>query len=273
MTTIKQADFIQSIADALQHISYYHPVDYIHGAGGGLRARAEPGRQGRHRADPHQLAHVRRRAPPHLPGYRHRGGVPQGRHERAVGRHHVGAGDGGRRRATARTCCPRTCCARRSCPIRRSRGRTRATTRRPWCTTEIVPGDTVEVKLAAKGGGSENKSKFAMLNPSDSIVDWVMKTVPTMGAGWCPPGMLGIGIGGTAEKAMLMAKESLMEHIDMAQLKAARPAEQDRGAAHRAASTRSMRWASARRDWAGCRPCSTSRSSIIPRTPRPSRSR
>jgi fumarate hydratase class I len=84
---------------------------------------------------------------------------------------------------------------------------------------EMVPGDTVEVKLAAKGGGSENKSKFAMLNPNDSIVDWVLKTVPTMGAGWCPPGMLGIGIGGTADKAMVMAKESLMEHIDMAQLK------------------------------------------------------
>ena len=88
---------------------------------------------------------------------------------------------------------------------------------------EIVQGDTVEVKLAAKGGGSENKSKFAMLNPSDSIVDWVMKAVPTMSAGWCPPGMLGIGIGGTAEKAMLLAKESLMEHIDMAQLKARGP--------------------------------------------------
>ena len=71
----------------------------------------------------------------------------------------------------------------------------------------VVPGDTVEVIVAAKGGGSENKSKFAMLNPSDSIVDWVLKTVPTMGAGWCPPGMLGIGIGGTAEKAMLLAKE------------------------------------------------------------------
>jgi fumarate hydratase class I len=84
---------------------------------------------------------------------------------------------------------------------------------------ELVPGDHVEVKLGAKGGGSENKSKFAMLNPSDSIVDWVLKTVPLMGAGWCPPGMLGIGIGGSAEKAMLMAKESLMEHIDMAQLK------------------------------------------------------
>ena len=80
---------------------------------------------------------------------------------------------------------------------------------------DLVPGDTVDVKIAAKGGGSENKSKFAMLNPSDSIVDWVLKTVPTMGAGWCPPGMLGIGIGGSAEKAMLLAKESLMEPIDM----------------------------------------------------------
>jgi fumarate hydratase class I len=83
---------------------------------------------------------------------------------------------------------------------------------------ELVPGNTVEVMVAAKGGGSENKSKFVMLNPSDSIVDWVMKTVPTMGAGWCPPGMLGIGIGGTAEKAMLMAKEALMEDIDMYEL-------------------------------------------------------
>src|SRR5690606_38546730 len=84
----------------------------------------------------------------------------------------------------------------------------------------IVPGDTVEVIVAAKGGGSEAKSKFAMLNPSDSIVDWVLKTVPTMGAGWCPPGMLGIGIGGTAEKAMLMAKEALMESIDIQELTA-----------------------------------------------------
>ncbi len=88
---------------------------------------------------------------------------------------------------------------------------------------EIVPGGTVEVKVAAKGGGSENKSKFVMLNPSDSIVDWVLKTVPTMGAGWCPPGMLGIGIGGTAEKALLMAKEALMEPIDMHELIARGP--------------------------------------------------
>src|SRR5258706_14796188 len=88
---------------------------------------------------------------------------------------------------------------------------------------EVVPGNTVDVKIAAKGGGSENKSKFVMLNPSDSIVDWVMKTVPTMGAGWCPPGMLGIGIGGTAEKAMQMAKEVLMEPIDMHELQARGP--------------------------------------------------
>ena len=88
---------------------------------------------------------------------------------------------------------------------------------------QMVPGDTVDVRLAAKGGGSENKSKLAMLNPSDSIVDWVLKTVPTMGAGWCPPGMLGIGIGGTAEKAVLMAKESLMDPIDMGELLARGP--------------------------------------------------
>jgi fumarate hydratase class I len=84
--------------------------------------------------------------------------------------------------------------------------------------TQIVPGNKVDVTVAAKGGGSENKSKMYMLNPSDSVVDWVLKTVPTMGAGWCPPGMLGIGIGGTAEKAVLMAKESLMDDLDMYQL-------------------------------------------------------
>lgn len=83
---------------------------------------------------------------------------------------------------------------------------------------EVVPGSTVDVIVAAKGGGSENKSKMYMLNPSDDIVDWVLKTVPTMGAGWCPPGMLGIGVGGTAEKAVMMAKEALMEDIDMYEL-------------------------------------------------------
>ncbi len=88
---------------------------------------------------------------------------------------------------------------------------------------EVVPGDELEVTVAAKGGGSENKAKLVMLNPSDSIVDWVVKTLPTMGAGWCPPGILGIGIGGTAEKAALLAKESLMESINIQQLRAAGP--------------------------------------------------
>ncbi|MEJ2066165.1 MAG: fumarate hydratase, partial [Reinekea sp.] len=97
--------------------------------------------------------------------------------------------------------------------------------------TRLVPGDTVDVQVAAKGGGSEAKSKFAMLNPSDSVVDWILKVVPEMGAGWCPPGMLGIGIGGTAEKAMLMAKESLMEPIDIHELEA-------RGASNRAEELR-----------------------------------
>jgi fumarate hydratase class I len=120
---------------------------------------------------------------------------------------------------------------------------------------EIVPGDKVDVQVAAKGGGSENKSKFVMLNPSDSIVDWVLKTVPTMGAGWCPPGMLGIGIGGTAEKAMLMAKESLMEPIDIQDIIARGP--KDWIEELRRAARRSTRSASARRAWAAWPPCST----------------
>ena len=96
---------------------------------------------------------------------------------------------------------------------------------------EIVPGNRVDVHVAAKGGGSEAKSKFAMLNPSDSVVDWVLEMVPKMGAGWCPPGMLGIGVGGTAEKAMLLAKEALLEPIDIQQLK-------ERGASNRAEELR-----------------------------------
>jgi fumarate hydratase class I len=106
------------------------------------------------------------------------------------------------------------------------------------------------VTVAAKGGGSENKSKFKMMNPSDNIVDWVLKTVPTMGAGWCPPGMLGIGVGGTAEKAMLLAKQSLMDDIDMFELLARGPPTSSRNCAS-SCTRRSTRWASARRAWAG----------------------
>ena len=137
---------------------------------------------------------------------------------------------------------------------------------------ELVPGDKIDVTVAAKGGGSENKSKFAMMNPNDSVVDWVLKTVPLMGAGWCPPGMLGIGMGGTAEKAMLMAKESLMEDIDMYELLERGRATSSRNCAS-SSTRRSTRWASARRGSAASPPSSTSRSRPTRRTRRRSRSR
>ena len=121
----------------------------------------------------------------------------------------------------------------------------------------IVPGDKLDVIVAAKGGGSEAKSKFVMLNPSDSIVEWVLKTVPTMGAGWCPPGILGIGIGGTAEKAMLLAKEALMEPIDIQELIARGPPKIAPKNCASSSIRRSMPWASARRDWADSPPSST----------------
>jgi fumarate hydratase class I len=110
----------------------------------------------------------------------------------------------------------------------------------------------VDVTVAAKGGGSENKSKMIMLNPSDNIVDWVLKTVPTMGAGWCPPGMLGIGIGGTAEKAVLLAKESLMEDLDMYELQQScqRCSSTTWKSCAWSCSKRSTRWASAPKAWA-----------------------
>jgi fumarate hydratase class I len=222
MTTIRQDDFITSVADALQHISYYHPLDYIHALGDAYEKEQSPAAKD---AIAQILTNSRMCAEGHRPICQDTGivvvflkvgmnvrwdatlpvqemvneGVRRAyRHPDNVLRASIVADPAFSRRNT--------------------RDNTPAVVH-----VEIVPGDTVEVKLAAKGGGSENKSKFAMLNPNDSIVDWVMKTVPAMGAGWCPPGMLGIGIGGTAEKAMLMAKESLMEHIDMAQLKARGP--------------------------------------------------
>ena len=85
--------------------------------------------------------------------------------------------------------------------------------------TKVVKGDKLDITVAAKGGGSENKSKFTVLNPNDNLTDWILKTIPTMGAGWCPPGIIGIGVGGTAEKAMLMAKSVLMDPIDINQIK------------------------------------------------------
>jgi fumarate hydratase class I len=222
MTIIKQDDFIQSIADALQHISYYHPVDYITALGDAYEKETGPAAKD---AIAQILTNSRMCAEGHRPLCQDTGIVvvflKVGMNVRWDAKMSVQemVNEGVRR---AYLLPDNVLRASIVADPAFSRVNTRDNT--PAVVhTEIVPGDTIDVRLSAKGGGSENKAKFAMLNPSDSIVDWVLKTVPTMGAGWCPPGMLGIGIGGSAEKAMLMAKESLMGDIDMAQLKARGP--------------------------------------------------
>ena len=137
--------------------------------------------------------------------------------------------------------------------------------------TEFVPGERVEITVAAKGGGSENKSMFAMLNPSDSVADWVVGVVPEMGAGWCPPGMLGVGIGGSAEKAMLLAKKSLMAADRYrGAVGARRRARRSRNCVWKSTGASTI-WAWARRGSAVSPPCSTSRFWTIRRTRRPCR--
>ncbi|UWU19576.1 fumarate hydratase (plasmid) [Rhizobium sullae] len=222
MGVISEADLIDSVSDALQYISYYHPPDYIKALGDAYLCEESPAAKD---AIAQMLTNSRMSAIGHRPICQDTGIVTvfvkwgQGC-TLASSRSLQNVIDEGVRRAYLN----------RSNPLRASIVADPAFSR---CNTrdntpsvvhvEMVPGSRVEVTLAAKGGGSENKSKFTMLNPSDSIVDWVLETVPSMGAGWCPPGMLGIGIGGTAEKAMVMAKESLMGPIDMAQLKARGP--------------------------------------------------
>ncbi len=222
MTTITQGDFIQSIADALQHISYYHPLDYIQALADAYEREQSPAAKD---AIAQILTNSRMCAEGHRPICQDTGivvvFVKVGMNVRWDTTMSVQEMvDEGVRRAylLPENVLRASIVSDPAFSRKNTRDNTPAVVH-----CELVQGDHVEVKLAAKGGGSENKSKFAMLNPSDSIVEWVMKTVPTMGAGWCPPGMLGIGIGGTAEKAMLMAKESLMEHIDMTQLKARGP--------------------------------------------------
>jgi fumarate hydratase class I len=219
MTVIKQADLIQSIQDALQHISYFHPVDYIKALGDAYEKEQSPAAKD---AIAQILTNSRMCAEGHRPICQDTGIVVvflkvgmNVRWEATMSVEDM-VNEGVRRAYLQPDNVLRASIV--SDPAF-SRKNTKDNTP-AVIHVELVPGDTVEVKIAAKGGGSENKTKFAMLNPGDSIVDWVLKTVPTMGAGWCPPGMLGIGIGGTAEKAMLLAKESLMERIDMTQLKA-----------------------------------------------------
>src|SRR5712691_13007963 len=223
MTVIKQEDFIQSVADAFQFISFYHPADYIRDLWAAYQREESAAAKD---AMAQILINSRMAAEGHRPICQDTG--------IAIAFIRVGmdvrwdtklsleglVNEGVRRAYTDK-----------DNPLRASMladpdGKRKSTGDNTPAVThvELVPGDKVEVIVAAKGGGSENKSKFAMLLPSDSIVDWVLKTMPTMGAGWCPPGMLGIGIGGSAEKAMVLAKEALMEPIDMHALLARGPA-------------------------------------------------
>ena len=217
-TTIKPDDLVESVAAALQYISYYHPADYIaHLARAYEREQSAAARD----AIAQILTNSRMSATGHRPICQDTGIVNvflkvgmDVRFEGFEGSLEDAVNEGVRRGYNHPD---NTLRASVVADPQFERKNTRDNTP-AVIFTEIVPGNTVEVTVAAKGGGSENKSKFVMLNPSDSVVDWVLKTVPTMGAGWCPPGMLGIGIGGTAEKAMLMAKESLMDDIDMYEL-------------------------------------------------------
>ena len=223
MTTIKQDDLIQSVADALQFISYYHPLDYIQAVGRAYEREQSPAAKD---ALAQILTNSRMCAEGHRPICQDTGAVvvflKVGMNVRFEGTLSLqDMINEGVRQAYLHP--DNKLRASMVDPPIGARKNTRDNT--PAIVyTELVPGDQVEVALAAKGGGSENKSKFTILNPSDSLVDWVVKTLPTMGAGWCPPGVLGIGIGGTAEKAMLLAKESLMAPIDIDEVRARGPA-------------------------------------------------
>ena len=224
MATIKQEDLVQSIADALQFISYYHPADYVRALGRAYEREQSPAAKD---AIAQILTNSRLCAEGHRPICQDTGIVNVFLKVGMDVRWDAGLAladmvNEGVRRAYLDPDNK----LRASVLADPAFGRKNTRDNTPAVIhVEMVPGGGVAVDVAAKGGGSEAKSKFAMLNPSDSIVDWVLRTVPTMGAGWCPPGMLGIGIGGTAEKAMLMAKESLMAPIDMAELKARGPAD------------------------------------------------
>jgi fumarate hydratase class I len=217
MTKIRQDDLIQSIADALQYISYYHPADFLKAMGEAWEREENPAAKD---AMAQILVNSRMCAEGRRPVCQDTGMVVvflkigmqvQWQGDMTISemvnegvRHGYAHPDNVLRFSMV------------SDPLGQRKNTLDNTP--AIIHTELVSGDKVEVKIAAKGGGSENKSRFKVLNPSDSLVDWVLDEVPKMGAGWCPPGMLGIGVGGSAEKAMLMAKESLMEPIDIHQL-------------------------------------------------------
>ena len=217
MTLIKQDDVIQSVADALQYISYYHPLDFIQAINAAYEREEN---QAAKDAMAQILINSRMCAEGHRPICQDTGIVTV----------FVKVGMNVQWDATlslddminegVRRAYLHPDNVLRASILRDPAGKRQNTKDNTPAVIhyQIVAGDKVDITVAAKGGGSENKSKMAMLNPSDSIVDWVLKTVPTMGAGWCPPGMLGIGIGGTAEKAVLLAKESLMDPVDIQEL-------------------------------------------------------
>ncbi|MBT8072328.1 MAG: fumarate hydratase, partial [Xanthomonadales bacterium] len=229
-TTILQEDLIDSVADALQYISYYHPLDFIKALDEAYQKEANPAARD---AMAQILINSRMCAMGHRPICQDTGIVTVFLN---VGMNIKWQGDmsvteminEGVRRAYMN---PDN--KLRASILDDPDGARSNTGDNTPCVIhyQLVPGDELEIHVAAKGGGSEAKSKFAMLNPSDSLVDWVLKMVPTMGAGWCPPGILGIGVGGTAEKAMLMAKEALLEPIDIQELR-------QRGASSRAEELR-----------------------------------
>jgi fumarate hydratase, class I len=223
MTLIKQDDLIESVAAALQFISYYHPVDYIRHLARAYEREQSPAAKD---AIAQILTNSRMCAEGKRPICQDTGIVNvflkigmDVRFEGFSGSITDAVNEGVRRGYNFADNKLRASVVNDPQFERKNtKDNTPAVVH-----MELVPGNTMDVQVAAKGGGSENKTKFVMLNPSDSLVDWVLKTVPTMGAGWCPPGMLGIGIGGTAEHAMLMAKQSLMGDIDMSDLLARGP--------------------------------------------------
>ena len=218
MTVIRQQDLIDSIADALQYMSYYHPLDYVQAVEKAYHKEQNPAAKD---AMAQILINSRMSAEGHRPICQDTGivtcfvkigmEVQWDKTDMTVQQ----MVDEGTRRAYLNPDNP----LRASIVADPNGARKNTKDNTPSVVhIDMVPGNQVEVMIAAKGGGSENKSKMAMLNPSDDIVEWVTKTLPTMGAGWCPPGMLGIGIGGTAEKAAVMAKESLMDPVDIQDL-------------------------------------------------------
>jgi fumarate hydratase class I len=230
MTIIQQEDFIQSVADALQFISYYHPADFIRSLALAYEREQAPAAKD---AIAQLLINSRMCAEGHRPLCQDTGIVTVflklGMDVRFSGTSTIDdmVNEGVRRayllpENKLRLSVLADPAGKRS----NTKDNTPAVIH-----VSVVPGNTLEVKVAAKGGGSEAKTKFAMINPSDSVVDWVLNTVPLMGAGWCPPGIIALGIGGTAEKAMLLAKEALMDPIDIQDLKA-------RGASNRSEELR-----------------------------------